>query len=175
MSSVENQLQNLVQNANRIRVNFDLRRLCHEQQSDSANVDWRVFPRIVSFDLLYVDDINNLYRSWVGAFECSNMKICVQVYIPRTVAFTNEEVLGRLELMITEIMCRPEFNQESLRGISSVALTTYYCGFVYASLVSSRFDINVFGKSVQQCVDTVCTNILAMAEYNDVLDDVIRN
>lgn len=78
--------------------------------------------------------------------------------------------------MVAQIMRRREFNYESMRQISSVALITYYRGFASVSLRTSKFDdIRVFKRSFEQCVDDICEMITTMKEYDNELNAVFEN
>lgn len=176
MTAPDAETRQLIDNASRFPFHLDLHRLCDECQLNPADVDWRFFPHEASFEILCIDNIRNLFRTYVGVFLHNDTKFCLQVFWPRTVLAPDDEVRQCLVSMMAEIMRRREFNHESMRRVSTVEMTTYYRGFACVSLRTSQFDdIRVFKKSFEKCVDDVCETITMMTEYNDELDAVFAD
>lgn len=176
MTAVNAELQQLVETSNRIPCSIDLVRLCEEFQLDSREIDWRLFPSIVDFELHCVDNVRNLFRSYIGEFPHNGKKFCLQIFVPVDVPLTGVDVQQNFLSMLAGMMRRREFNRQLLNKTESITMITYYCGFACVVLGTAQFgDLKVFESSVEKCLDNICGSMRAMGDYNSLLDSLRQN
>ena len=176
MTAVNAELQQLVETSNRIPCRIDLVRLCEEFQLDAREIDWRLFPSTVDFEVHCIDNVRNLFQSYIGEFSHNEKKFCLQIFVPVDVLLTGVDVQQSFLSMLAGMMRRREVNRQMLNKTESITMITYYCGFACVILRTAQFgDLKVFESSVEKCLDSVCGSMRAMADYTSLLDSLRQN